>query len=101
MGVARKERVVKLQTAGRFKKNATNKQRNSMKMMQESLTSKYNKLLSFRHEGVIVQNLEEVLQSVHQRSVYLDYSYTFLQALVFEYTETCQKGRDTSVINDD
>ena len=54
MGVARKERVVKLQTAGRFKKNATNKQRNSMKMMQESLTSKYNKLLSFRHEGVIV-----------------------------------------------
>ena len=28
--------------------------RNSIKMMQESLKSKYNKLLSFRHEEVII-----------------------------------------------
>ena len=59
--------------------------------MQESLTSKYNKLLSFRHEEVIIKNLEGVLQSVHQRSVYrlrlqsgLD---LLLQAPAFEYTE--------------
>ena len=41
--------------------------------MQESITSKYNKLLSFRHKEVI---LEGVLQ-FHQRSVYFDCSYTY------------------------
>ena len=51
------------------------KQRNIIKMMQASLTSKYSKLLNFRHEEVIIQKLEEVLQ-FHQRSVYLDCSYT-------------------------
>ena len=40
--------------------------------MLESLTSKYDKLLSFRHEEVIILKLEAVLQSAHQRSVYLD-----------------------------
>ena len=30
-----------------------------MKMMQESLTSRYNKLMSLRHEDIIIQNLEE------------------------------------------
>ena len=62
--------------------------------MQESLTSKYNKLLSFRHEEVI----QEVLQSVHQRSVYLDcnqaYTYFFRPQL-----SSTQKGRDTSAIS--
>ena len=52
-------------------------------MMQESLTSMYNMLLSFIHvyEKVITSNdlgynLEGVLQ-FHQRSVYLDWSYTY------------------------
>ena len=65
--------------------------------MQESLTSKCNKLLSFRHEEV---TLEGVLQSVHQRSVYLDcnqaYTYFFRPQL-----SSTQKGRDTSAISND
>ena len=62
--------------------------------MQESLTSKYNKLLSFK------SSLEGVLQSVHQRSVYLDcnqaYTYFFRAQL-----SSTQKGRDTSAISND
>ena len=82
MGLARK-RTHELQTSRKIQeecKTATNtsncciQQRNSLKMMQESITTKYNKLLSFRHEEVIIQNLEGVLQSVHQISVY---SYTY------------------------
>ena len=61
--------------------------------MQESLTSKYDKLLSFRSH-----HLEGVLQSVHQRSVYLDcnqaYTYFFRPQL-----SSTQKGRDTSAIS--
>ena len=58
--------------------------------MQESLTSKYNKLLSFRHE-----KLEGVLQ-FHQNSVYLDCRYTyFFRPLVL----STQRGRDTSAIS--
>ena len=44
--------------------------------MQECLTSKYNKLLSFRHEEVVIKNLEGVLQSVHQRSM-CNQAYTY------------------------
>ena len=49
--------------------------------MQESLTSKYDKLLSFRHEEVIIYNIEGVLQSVHQRSVYLDCNQAYTSAI--------------------
>ena len=62
--------------------------------MQESITSKYNKLLSFRHKEVI---LEGVLQ-FHQRSVYFDCSYTYFFRLRCSST---QKGRDASVISND
>ena len=68
---------------------------NIINMMLESLESKKNnyKLLSFGHEEVIIndlgQNLEGVLQ-FHQRSVFLDWSYTSLGP----GTESTQKGRD-------
>ena len=39
-----------------------------MQMMQESLANKYNKLLCLRHEKVIIQTLEGVLQ-FHQKGV--------------------------------
>ena len=57
-------------------------------MMQESLTSKHNKLLSFRHEEVIIWNFEGVLQ-FQQRSVHLDsvQLHLLLQALVFRKVE--------------
>ena len=68
--------------------------------MQEFLMSKYNKLLRFRHEEVINWNFEGLLQSVHQRSVYLDcnqaYTYFFKPQLL-----STQKGRDTSAISND
>ena len=38
---------------------AEKQQRNSTKVMKESLASKNSKVLSFRHEEVIVQKLEE------------------------------------------
>ena len=65
MGVARKkytlaERITPILSAGSSlialytsRKNV-NCQRNSIKVMQEFLTSKYNKLLSFRHEEFII-----------------------------------------------
>ena len=54
MEVARKrERAFELQTS-RKNVNYCIQHRNSIKMMQESLKSKYNKLLSFRHEEVII-----------------------------------------------
>ena len=51
--VALKERTLELQTS-RKNVNCCIQQRNSIKMMQKSLKSKYNKLLSFRHEEVII-----------------------------------------------
>ena len=68
--------------------------------MQESLTSKYNKLLSFRHEEVIIWNLEGVLQLVHQRSVYLDCNQAYTYFFRPQVSST-QKGRDTSAISND
>ena len=56
-----------------------------MQMMQNSLANKCNKLC-FRHEKVIMCNLEGVLQ-FHQKGVYLLQLHLLLQALVFEYTE--------------
>ena len=44
-------------------------------MMKEALTSKYNKLLSFRHEEVIILNLERIFNN--RVTVHLDYSYTY------------------------
>ena len=41
--------------------NCCVQQRNSIKIMQKSLASRYSKLLSFRHEEGIIQNLEGVL----------------------------------------
>ena len=48
-------------------------------MMRESLISKNNKLLSFRHEEVIIYNLEGVLQFLCMETL-------LFQAPVFEYT---------------
>ena len=66
--------------------------------MQKSSTRKYDKLLSFRHNEVIIYNLEGVLRSVYQTSVYLDsnqaYTYFFRPQL-----SRTQKGRDTDAIS--
>ena len=68
-------------------------------MIQESLTSKYNKLLSFRHEEVNIYNLQGVhVLQFHQRSVYLDCNYTYFFRPQFSST---QKGRDTSAMSND
>ena len=48
-----KERVPELQT-NRMIQEECKTTTNTIKMMQESLTSKYNKLLSFRHKEVII-----------------------------------------------
>ena len=58
-------------------------------MMQASLTSSYNKLLSFRHEEVMIYNLKEYFMCN------LDCSYTY-----FQLSRT-QNGRDTSAISND
>ena len=60
--------------------------------MQESLTSKYDMLLSFRYKKVIISNLEGVLQSVHQRSVHLDCNRAFTYFFRPQLSST-QKGR--------
>ena len=44
-----------------------------MEMMQESLTSKYNKLLSFGHEEVIIKNIEGLLHSFCTLGLQLHY----------------------------
>ena len=60
--------------------------------MQESLTSKYNTLLSFRHEEVIIRTLKEYF-SQFIKDVYLDcnHAYFFRPQLL-----RTQKGRYTS-----
>ena len=68
-----------------------------MKMIQESLTRKYNKLLSFRHEEVIIQNLEGVLQ-FHQRSASV---YLVTLTSSGPSVQSTQKARDTSVVSSD
>ena len=62
-------------------------------MMPESLTSKYNKLFSFRHEEVIIW-IFEYLSFMKDLQLHL---HVLLQAPFFEYT----KGRDTSAISND
>ena len=52
--------------------------------MQESLTSKYNKLLSFRHEEVILEGVSSSKICVVRLQSDL---HLLLQALAFEYTE--------------
>ena len=76
-------------------KTANNCWRNSIKMMQESLSSKCNKLMSFRQTKLSFRTLKDyILQSVHQRSMYLGCNYTYFFRPQF-------KGRDTSAISND
>ena len=54
MGVAHKRSVLDYIPAGKQQLILITFVFYSMKMMQESLKSKYNKFLSFRHEEVII-----------------------------------------------
>ena len=60
-----------------------------------SLASKYNTFLGFRHEEVIIYNLEEV----HQRSLYLGCSYIYFFRAQFLSTQNEETEVSSAMID--